>query len=72
MPFLIPFLFLNEVSSPFKLATIFTAFTLFFVGSMRAFFTGKNWIFEGGEMFLVGGVASAIAYSIGYFVKMLV
>ena len=69
---LMPFLFFGLLASPFKLAAVFTAFTLFLVGSMRSFFTGKQWFFEGLEMFLVGGVASAIAYAIGYFAKTLI
>jgi VIT1/CCC1 family predicted Fe2+/Mn2+ transporter len=69
---LLPFIFLQSFGSPFKLAAIFTALTLFLVGSMRSIFTEKRWFFEGMEMFLVGGMASVIAYTIGYFVKIII
>ena len=67
---LIPFLVWDgDKGALFTLAIFFTAFALFFVVAMRTHFTGKNWAHAGFEMLLVGGVASAIAYTAGAMVK---
>lgn len=56
----------------FALAILFTAFSLFFVGSARTHFTGKNWAQAGFEMLFVGGIAAVIAYTTGVAVKGLI
>jgi vacuolar iron transporter family protein len=55
----------------FIMTIILTAITLFIVGSLRTLVTGKNWIQNGIEMLLVGGLASGVAYYIGYLLRSL-
>lgn len=63
---LTPFLFGVAPEYQFEVSAIATAITLFVVGSGRALFTRLHWLYAGMEMLLVGGVAAAIAYGIGY------
>ncbi len=56
----------------FQVSVISTGATLFMVGAMRSFFIKKNIFSAGFEMFVVGGVASAIAFLLGWFIKSLV
>src|SRR3989344_606249 len=67
---ILPFLMWNgDKGALFTLAIFFTGFALFFVGSMRTYFTGKNWAQAGLEMLIIGGVASVISYSVGAIIK---
>jgi len=62
---LFPFIALGHDAPRFVISIAVTASALFLVGSLRSFFTGRLWFRDGAEMFLVGGVAAAIAYTIG-------
>jgi len=53
----------------FTVACYLTAFTLFLLGSAKVKVTGKNWFKSGLEMVLVGGIASAAAYGIGFLLQ---
>lgn len=67
---LVPYFFLSGDSSTiFFWSSIATGFALFFVGSLRAYVTGRSRILSGLEMFFFGGAAALIAYGIGYAVS---
>jgi vacuolar iron transporter family protein len=50
----------------FIIACILTGITLFNLGALKVKFTGKNWIYSGLEMLILGGFSSATAYFIGH------
>lgn len=51
--------------STFLAACVLTGLTLFVLGALKVYVTGKSWLRSGTEMLLVGGVAAAAAYGIG-------
>lgn len=51
---------------------IATAVSLFVVGAARSLVTRVNWFISGLEMLLIGGIAAAVAYFIGYAVSFMV
>jgi VIT1/CCC1 family predicted Fe2+/Mn2+ transporter len=53
----------------FLVSSVAAAITFFVVGGMRSFFTKKSFLASGFEMLAIGGVAAAIAYSIGWAVE---
>ncbi|MBI4461303.1 MAG: VIT1/CCC1 transporter family protein [Acidobacteria bacterium] len=46
-----------------------TGMTLFAVGSLRTLVTRARWFVSGLEMLLVGSVAAAVAYGVGYLLR---
>lgn len=68
---LLPFIFFGG-ANVFLVSAISTGAALFAVGALRKVVTKKNWLVSGLEMLAVGGIASAVAYGIGYFVSQLV
>ena len=68
---LIPFIFGGETS--FTAAIVMTAIALFLVGaSLGAVVLHRGWLKWGFEMLFVGGIASGIAYFIGFLVKQII
>lgn len=67
IPFFIPF-----ITNPFMVSMIMTFVTFFIVGGLRAFVTKRSFLGSGLEMLLVGGVAAAIAYGVGWLVESLI
>jgi len=61
-----------NLTNVFVLSTITTVLSLFVVGALRVKVTGRNWLRSGFEMLLVGGMAAAVAYIVGFLLKMLV
>jgi len=53
----------------FTSSIIFTSFALFLVGSIKAYIVDKKWYRSGFGTFMIGGVAAAIAYFVGYSLK---
>ena len=53
----------------FYVTIITTLLALFVVGAIKSKFSVKHWIMCGFETALIGGVAAAIAYGVGYFIK---
>ncbi|MBI2185257.1 MAG: VIT1/CCC1 transporter family protein [Thaumarchaeota archaeon] len=53
----------------FAASTVSTAITLFTVGAVRTFVTGKRWWTSAVEMTLVGGFAASTAYLVGYLLR---
>ena len=50
-------------------ASIITGLTLFGLGALKVFFTGRNWFYSGIEMVGMGGFSALTAYGIGYFLS---
>lgn len=53
----------------FYVTVVTTLLALFFVGTVKSKFSMRNWFICGIETALVGGVAAAIAYVVGYFLR---
>lgn len=53
----------------YPIAVGLTFLTIFGVGSLRVYVTGKRWWTSGLEMLLVGGATAVVAYLIGYLLK---
>ena len=61
---LIPYVF--KMESAFLWSGVFVAITFFILGVLKSIYTKKNLFVSGLEVFLVGGVASGVAYAVGY------
>jgi VIT1/CCC1 family predicted Fe2+/Mn2+ transporter len=61
---IIPFLFATG-ATPVKYAAVLAAISLFIVGVILSLFTGRNAVYGGLRMVLVGSTAGAITYLIG-------
>ncbi len=61
IPFFAKYAYLVSVSLTFA--------TIFAVGSLRVYVTGKRWWASGLEMLIVGGATAVVAYFIGYLLK---
>ncbi|MFA6073580.1 MAG: VIT1/CCC1 transporter family protein [Candidatus Woesearchaeota archaeon] len=59
---IIPFFELHTL----LIACILTGLTLFTLGALKVKVTGKNWIYSGFEMLIIGGITATAAYGIGY------
>ncbi len=53
-------------SNAFIVSSVLTGVTLFILGATKSKVTGANWLRSGLEMLIVGGLAAAAAYLIGY------
>ncbi|MEF8870596.1 MAG: VIT1/CCC1 transporter family protein [Haloarculaceae archaeon] len=53
------------VSSAFQFSVVVTALAFFLVGASRTLVTDKPWYTAGGEMFVVGMIAAAVAFGAG-------
>jgi VIT1/CCC1 family predicted Fe2+/Mn2+ transporter len=53
----------------FVTACVLTGVTLFTLGALKVRITERHWFVSGVEMFLVGGIAAAAAYVIGYLLS---
>lgn len=58
-----------NTTNQFEFSILATAFAMFFVGSLRTFFTKGKWIKNGLEMLLVGSIAAVAAYGLGAFIE---
>ena len=68
---LLPFL-LFPTANVFLLSCLATGATLFVVGSLRTFVTRARWFVSGLEMLMIGSVAAAAAYVVGYLLRQLI
>lgn len=62
-------LFHVQLSNPFLYSSVMAGIAFFIVGAVKGQFVGERWYFAGCETFFVGGVASGLAYLVGYFLK---
>lgn len=60
---LFPYIFVLEPL--FRVSLTVTGFAFFAVGASRSLVTDRRWYVNGGEMFLVGMLAAAVAYAVG-------
>ncbi len=58
-------------STAFSISLALSAVALFSVGAARVLVTQRNWLRSGAEMLLVGGLASGVAYLVGYLLRSL-
>lgn len=65
---LIPFLSPSVAGKEFFVSAIAAGVAFFLVGGSRTFVTKRGFFISGLEMFIVGGVAAGLAYSIGFLV----
>jgi len=68
---LIPYVVFGQRAS-FLTASIFSGAALFVVGALRAYFSPRSAFALGLEMLVVGGIAAAIAYGIGFMLQALI
>ena len=69
---LIPFVFGIGGTNPFLVSALAAGTAFFVVGGSRAFVTGRSFVISGLEMLLIGGIASAVAYGIGWGIELLI
>jgi len=50
----------------FYSSIILSALSLLIVGIVLSIFTGKNWLFSGLRMLVIGGLAAAVTYLVGF------
>lgn len=65
---LLPIVLLPQ-SDGFPLSCLATGVALFTVGSLRTYVTRARWFVSGLEMLLVGSLAAAAAYGVGYALR---
>jgi VIT1/CCC1 family predicted Fe2+/Mn2+ transporter len=71
-PFIIIYLIgITSISSSnaFIFSSIFTAISFFLIGIVKGKIVKKSWIQSGLHTLAIGGVASAVAYTIGYILS---
>ncbi len=61
--------FISFAQYAYPISVGLTFATIFAVGSLRVYVTGKRWWASGMEMLLVGGATAVVAYLIGYLLK---
>lgn len=55
-----------------QLAVVFTIIALAIVGAIKGEIVQKHWLYSSLQTVLIGGLAAVIAFSVGYFAKILV
>ena len=60
-----PYVFANGQAA-FAVSIVLSAASLLIVGAFLSFVTGKNWIMSALRMLLIGGLAAAVTYFVGY------
>ena len=60
------------ISNQFFLSFVLTAISLFVIGYFKGEVTGKHKLFSSLETLTIGGIAAAVAFLVGFFVKNLV
>jgi len=66
---ILPFFFISNVSNLFLYSIISTGVVLFVLGALRSLITKRSFLLSGLEIFLIGGLAAAIAYGVGAFLR---
>jgi VIT1/CCC1 family predicted Fe2+/Mn2+ transporter len=66
---LLPFLNGVSLERAFLVSSISSGLAFFVVGGLRSFVTKRSFIVSGLEMLCVGGIASILAYSVGFGVE---
>lgn len=53
----------------YTMSTAMTAVAFFFVGTAKSYFVDQKWYWSGLETLVVGGIAAALAYTVGLMLK---
>jgi len=61
--------YIVDVTPVFTLSVAVTGLTFFIVGASRSLVTSRHWSINGAEMFVVGMIAAAVAFSVGNLLK---
>lgn len=70
---LAPFLFVSvQPGSEFFISTLSAALAFFVIGGVRSYVTARGFLTSGLEMLVVGGMAAALAFGVGFFIKAMV
>ena len=70
--FVLTFFFPELLKSAFLYSAILTGVAFFLIGGVKGIVTGKHKIYSAFETLLIGGIASVIAYFVGYFLRILI
>jgi VIT1/CCC1 family predicted Fe2+/Mn2+ transporter len=67
---LLPFFFFTQPKFVFSVAIV--GISMFAIGLIKSIYTGKHWLRSGFEVLMIGSVAAAMAYLVGYLADRLV
>lgn len=68
---LLPFLTAMNIESSFRASTFLTAVAFFAVGTVKGWVLRRSMLASGFETLLLGSVAAALAYAVGYLIRRL-
>src|SRR6185436_8126136 len=63
--------FVSGWAAPFPIAAVLTAFSFFLIGSIKSRWSLVSWWRSGFTTLFVGGIAAALAYTVGILLKSL-
>jgi VIT1/CCC1 family predicted Fe2+/Mn2+ transporter len=66
---LIPYVFCDYTDNALVWTSALTGAMLFLTGALKTKITRQHWLKGGLEMFIIGGIAAASAYVVGYLLK---
>ena len=69
---LIPFFFTLHNNLALTTSAVFTGIGLFVIGALRSHYTNRGVLVSGFEVFAVGGIAAALAYFVGLFIRSII
>lgn len=70
--FLLTFFFPSLIKNAFLFSAVLTGIAFLIVGAVKGFITGKHKLYSALEIFIIGSIASVIAYVVGYLLEGLV
>jgi VIT1/CCC1 family predicted Fe2+/Mn2+ transporter len=62
----------TNLSDPFRISIMLTAATFFGIGALKSHVVNVSWWRGGGETLVMGGIAAALAYSVGAMLRGLI
>ena len=69
LPFLLNTISPGVLASPFEWSLFATGVALFLVGALKSREVGEGWIMSGLETLIIGSIAAALAFGVGYSLK---
>ena len=72
LPYLVNWMGMAEMASPFLWSSIMTSVAFFWVGALKGRFVNQSWLLAGAETMAIGAAAAAMAYGVGVLLKGLV
>jgi len=70
LPSVLPYIFTNNPTIAVALAITFSVSALFLVGAIKTRTTHGNWIRDGMENLVIGGLGAALSFGIGFIYKL--